>query len=151
MFSQSGTQTPVPSSQQPQAHKVQFHEILGETVTWVNDWYLPNLTNSPTPIVALNTTEVNLPANLDEDRATPAISDSIRLKGWHKINKNHKQDTAVLNPNDILDLTKWKYFREPLRDDDDEGPVEPENPIKKEEAVREFGEAIKFDKEDNQF
>lgn len=144
MFSQSGTQTPVPSSQHGnQLQKVQFHEVLGETVTWVNEWYLPNL------ITSSNLGESNVIVNqpsLEDDSATPAISDSIRLKGWHKTNINHKQSNNVLNPNDILDLSTWKYFKTPMVDETQIPSNGTETPIKKEEPVGSgvLGEVISF-------
>ncbi|RCK55899.1 hypothetical protein Cantr_05785 [Candida viswanathii] len=134
MFSQSGTQTPVPSSQHGnQLQKIQFHEVLGETVTWVNDWYLPNLSNSPSRHIDTTTAATTGAAAAaaaaavlsqaglaEDDSATPAISDSIRLKGWHKTNINHKQSSNVLNPNDILDLSKWKYFKDPVAETEED-------------------------------
>lgn len=80
MFSHSQSQTPIPSG-------IQYHEKLAETVTWVKDWYTPQLT--------LNTENV---PNL------------IRLKGWYKTNINHKAGTSLrLSEDDVLDLSNWKY------------------------------------------
>lgn len=160
MFSQSGTQTPVPSSQHGnQLQKIQFHEVLGESITWVNDWYLPNLCNNsnqldstisniPTANTTTTTTTSSSSLNqtgLDDDIGTPAISDLIILKGWHKTNINHKQSNNILNPNDILDLSKWKYFKIPVIEEPENTTNGSENEIKKvEQTGGVLGEVIKF-------
>lgn len=80
MYSHSQSQTPIPSG-------ISYHEKLAETVTWVKDWYTPQLT----------LTSENVP-NL------------IRLKGWFKTNMNHKAaSTLRLSQDDVLDLANWKY------------------------------------------
>lgn len=83
MFSASGTNTPIPYNA-----NTPFHEQLGETVTWIRDWYSPNL-----------------------DLESDSTIDTVKLKGWFKTNINHKNDPSIkLSINDTLDIEKWKYL-----------------------------------------
>lgn len=90
MFSKSGTNTPNPGASY---NKVQYHEQLDETITWIKDWYSPNLS-----------------IDLSED----PMNDAVRLKGWYKTNINHKSHKHPLNynPVDALDLNEWRYYKE---------------------------------------
>lgn len=81
MFSQSQSQTPIPAGN--------YHEKLADTVTWVNDWYVPALSsNNETTMASL-----------------------MRLKGWFKTNKQHKviNDLAIQD-NEVLDLSQFPYL-----------------------------------------
>lgn len=187
MFSHSGTQTPVSASyqQQLQPHqlqnKVQFHEQLDETITWINDWYSPNLINNSNVkeinysksgqfvsySVDTNKTHqgqsnrVSAINNFEEESSTPAINDSVRLKGWHRTNLNHKQgdnneNSNNLNPNDVLDLTKWRYFNEFNQNENNttiatntdvgvtSADIKQESPASKDSAVERFEGTIKL-------
>ncbi|EGW35161.1 uncharacterized protein SPAPADRAFT_48195 [Spathaspora passalidarum NRRL Y-27907] len=91
MFSKSGTNTPIPGGV-AHINKIQYHEQLDETITWIKDWYSPNLSN---------------------DLSDDAINDSVRLKGWYKTNINHKNGNSLAyNPDDVLNLNEWKYYTE---------------------------------------
>lgn len=83
MFSASGTNTPIPFNA-----NTPFHEQLGETVTWIRDWYSPNL-----------------------DLESETTIDTVKLKGWYKTNINHKNNPSIkLSVDDTLDLESWKYL-----------------------------------------
>ncbi|KAK6200095.1 uncharacterized protein RJT21DRAFT_40256 [Scheffersomyces amazonensis] len=95
MFSNSGTSTPVLSNNTTtmQYNINPHHEPLDDTVTWVKDWYSPALTTSA------------------QDDGTSLV-ESVKLKGWFKTNLNHKKPNRNnYNPNDILDLNQWKYYK----------------------------------------
>lgn len=84
MFTASQSQTPVPSA-------APYHEKLAETVTWVRDWYTPDLSSTSDNVPSL-----------------------IKIKGWFKTNINHKAATSLkLSQDDVLDLSKWKYLPPP--------------------------------------
>ena len=187
MFSHSGTQTPVSASyqQQSQPHqlqnKVQFHEQLDETITWINDWYSPNLINNNTIRDANynksgqfvhysvdtnkghqgHSNRVSTINNFEEENSTPAVNDSIRLKGWHRTNLNHKHGESNehynnLNPSDVLDLNKWRYFNEVNQNENNttmttnkdagvsSAAVKQEDPVSKDYAVERFSDTIKL-------
>ncbi|KAG7665461.1 uncharacterized protein J8A68_001149 [[Candida] subhashii] len=127
MFSKSGTNTPNPSSS---INKIQYHEQLDETITWIKDWYSPNLSTDPLS---------------QED----AMNDAVRLKGWYKTNINHKNSKNQLtyNPVDTLDLNQWRYYKEidntSTNIDNDSSTNETNDDNM--EIDKELGSAIRFD------
>ncbi|KAK6456790.1 uncharacterized protein RJT20DRAFT_126846 [Scheffersomyces xylosifermentans] len=133
MFSQSGTNTPISSG----FNAVQYHEQLGETVTWIKDWYTPNLSNTS---------------------SDDAIAESVKLKGWFKTNINHKNTASLnANPHDTLDLNEWKYYKDvPITDHSNRSPSSVSNFVKDEEeskgmvSNKELESAIKFSSEEGQ-
>lgn len=131
MFSQSGTNTPIPSN----VNVVQYHEQLGETVTWVKDWYSPNLTS-----------------NSSED----GISDSVRLKGWFRTNMNHKNSSSLsYSHQDVLDLNQWRYHKTSIHAvestnsvSDSTGLVDTNEESQAKVSSKELESAIKFSAEE---
>lgn len=100
MFSHSQSQTPIPT-------QGQYHEKLAETVTWVKDWYIPQLPSS-----------------------SESIPQSIRLKGWFKTNINHKSSTQLrLSSDDVIDLSSWKYIKDTIVPEP-EAPLKPSSELK---------------------
>lgn len=81
MFSQSGTNTPVPQSRNV---PVPIHDTIGESITWINDWF-----------------------SFDQDGQG---ANSLQLKGWVKTNQSHKTTShkSFINLND----QKWQYLKE---------------------------------------
>ncbi|CCE86592.1 Piso0_005089 [Millerozyma farinosa CBS 7064] len=65
------------------------------TVTWVNDWYVPTSDNSASVGGATNN-NVN-----------------FKLKGWHKERQYDAASTPrKFDSGDILNLDTWKYYKE---------------------------------------
>ncbi|RLV92546.1 hypothetical protein JA1_003084 [Spathaspora sp. JA1] len=125
MFSKSGTNTPVPGgATASNLHKIQYHEPLDETITWIKDWYCPNLSN---------------------DLSDDAINDSVRLKGWYKTNINHKNGNVLYNPDDVLNLNDWKYYRDTPMSKETSGQTSSEDSNMDIDEVKKLGAAIKYE------
>lgn len=72
-----------------------FSTSGSNTVTWVNDWYIPTTNNSET---------VGGPTNNNT---------SFKLKGWHKERQYDAASTPrKFDSGDILKLDTWKYYKE---------------------------------------
>ncbi|WLF77136.1 hypothetical protein PVL30_000845 [Lodderomyces elongisporus] len=132
MFSQSGTGTPVPTN--AKNAPVPIHDTIGDSVTWVYDWYSPNFNEANTGAIVMSKTgrESTEIQYLNNNNIGP-----LQLKGWFKTNHNHKSGFAKYDQdaNATLDLTeaKWQYMRK----------FSNEDIVEKEALVRSNNSAVK--------
>ncbi|KAK7679501.1 hypothetical protein QCA50_017402 [Cerrena zonata] len=80
------TRSVTPSTPVGPGRPPQTHHTV-QSVTWVNDWYNPT-----------------------EDFGSVDFA-NIKLKGWYRDDSIPKKDNSF-NPNDVLDLAQWKYYKE---------------------------------------
>lgn len=84
MYARSSTNTPAPPRRRP--------EQLDSSITWVNDWYIPDS------------------FSVLEGKSIPF---NLKLKGWYKTDMDHSSNQfRNFNHDDALDLNKWKYYSE---------------------------------------
>ncbi|KAI3405820.2 hypothetical protein KGF56_001427 [Candida oxycetoniae] len=144
MFSQSGTNTPVPSSKNNAP--LPIHDTICESITWVNDWFSPSFINVNT--VSFSTENQAGNGSTDPQFIGNNTGSSLHLKGWFKTNQNHRQDTLKQAPiNSCFDLTssKWKYLKTTTTNEDvtdsDELDKDTES-VKREDTAADFGNTI---------
>ncbi|KAI5969946.1 hypothetical protein CANMA_000986 [Candida margitis] len=101
MFSQSGTNTPVPSSRNV---PIPIHDTIGESITWINDWFSPDFNH----------------ADKGEEIQN---ANSLQLKGWVKTNQNHKSNTLRNGLNSYIELnqSKWSYLKKETKQEETQG------------------------------
>ncbi|CAK9435513.1 uncharacterized protein LODBEIA_P02400 [Lodderomyces beijingensis] len=138
MFSNSESNTPAPTSKNA---TVPIHETIGESITWVNDWFSPNFNS-------LNTSNMLL-SNAGSESCEPQYlnsnnANSLQLRGWFKTNHNHKPgDFKTQEGHDFLDLSssKWRYLKN-LGEDAMDSDLKVNEKVKKESAASEYGNTI---------
>ncbi|KAG7194694.1 uncharacterized protein KQ657_004371 [Scheffersomyces spartinae] len=80
MYSRGSTATPAPARR---------HEALSERVTWVNDWYTP-----------------------DMGSGDGSIPSELKLKGWYRVSSGHTTQASLqLSQDDSLSLQNHAYMK----------------------------------------